>query len=113
MTDSPQNSQVAAGAESSQTAATPVSQMPATPVSQMAATPVPDSLTAPSHCTLPSHMSSGGLRQNPVECWNSIQNPPEWGREGMVGNSVKANLVMMSKTGNVMSILQPYLHMNS
>jgi len=28
--------------------------------------------------TLPSSMSSGRFRQNPMECWNSIQIPPEW-----------------------------------
>ena len=28
--------------------------------------------------TLPSHMGSGGFRWTPMECWNSIQNPPEW-----------------------------------
>ena len=28
--------------------------------------------------TLPSHMGSGGFRRTPMECWNSIQNLPEW-----------------------------------
>jgi hypothetical protein len=49
MTDSPQNSQVAASAQTSQTAATPASEMPATPVSQTAATPVPDARVPRTH----------------------------------------------------------------
>ena len=33
---------------------------------------------AQAYSTLPSHMGSGGFRRTPMECWNSIQNPPEW-----------------------------------
>ena len=46
MTDTSHPSQMAATAESSQTAATPVSQTPATPLAQTAATPLPDSFVA-------------------------------------------------------------------